>query len=174
MSGDDGNDRLTGGSDSDDMYGGQGNDSLAGGGATDWLNGGQGNDLVSGGDGSDRFYYGLNQEQSDGGGRDLVRDFSRGSDGLGISFYNAVTSITGTNAFDYLDSNDNRVLDNGDAFVTVGSVTDQGSTRTSTTLELGRAWNALPLSPSGLYSASDALVLFGTTGLTEDDFLSYY
>lgn len=65
-----GNDRITGSSDSDLLYGGPGNDTLIGGnGWEDSLEGGAGNDLYIGGQGSDWFGAGRGQ------GRDTVKDF---------------------------------------------------------------------------------------------------
>ncbi len=48
-----GNDRVTGGSASDDLWGGNGNDTIDGGGGTDFLHGNAGNDTIRGGDGGD-------------------------------------------------------------------------------------------------------------------------
>ncbi len=72
--------------------------------------------------------------------------------------------------FDYLDSNNNNVLDNADKYVRVASVTEQGQSRLSTIIEMGKAHGDLPLS-SGAYGSGDVAIVFGVTGLTVDDFV---
>jgi Ca2+-binding RTX toxin-like protein len=74
VSGDDGNDRLTGGNAADKLYGGNGNDRLVGAGGNDTLDGGPGDDTLTGGAGSDHFIF-----QSDlaaGGNLDRITDFT--------------------------------------------------------------------------------------------------
>jgi serralysin len=88
IEGDDGNDNLRGGSgrdtiqgnqDDDLIYGEANNDKLYGGAGDDTVYGGSGNDFVSGRTGDD-ILYGLSGadkfEMVDGGGRDMVKDFS--------------------------------------------------------------------------------------------------
>jgi Ca2+-binding RTX toxin-like protein len=54
----DGDDSLTGGSDSDTITGKAGNDTISGLGSDDWMHGNQGNDSLDGGSGNDTIYGG--------------------------------------------------------------------------------------------------------------------
>jgi Ca2+-binding RTX toxin-like protein len=166
-----GNDTIYGDSGNDGIDGGDGNDQLQGGAGFDGLEGGLGNDLLVGGMDGDVFHYNLYDYGGDGG-RDLIRDFAKGTDYLGIDLSNRVTYIAGYDAFDYLDSNNNNILDNGDKHVTIANVSDQGVSRSSTILELGNAFNDLPLA-TGTHGSGDTVIVYGVTGLTADDFTPY-
>ena len=74
-----GKDTLIGGSGDDILIGGAGRDRLVGGRGDDILDGGLGRDVKSGGAGSDIFVLGR------GNGVDLIRDFGRGSDSIGLA-----------------------------------------------------------------------------------------
>ena len=54
---DSGNDSISGGNDSDTIYGGYGNDSISGGNGSDIICGGMGNDSLSGDAGSDTYLF---------------------------------------------------------------------------------------------------------------------
>ncbi len=82
---------LTGGGNSDILYGHAGNDTLSGGGGNDWLNGGTGNDTLTGGAGDDRFVF------KSGDGLDTVTDFTPG-DVLDLHGY-GVTSFAALQPF---------------------------------------------------------------------------
>jgi Ca2+-binding RTX toxin-like protein len=134
------NDNLDGGNDNDTLTGGGGADQLAGGNGDDTFDGGAGNDLFSGGNGRDAFAF------SAGSGIDAIADFRRGQDHIDVSG----TAL----AWATLDSNNNGVLDDADAFVSVGGGT--------TVLDFGAALGGA----AGL----DTLTLNGVTGLTNSDF----
>ena len=73
-----GDDVLFGGNGNDVLTGGLGNDVLTGGNGDDTLFGGLGNDTLTGGNGSDLSKLAL------GDGTDLITDFKKGSDTLGL------------------------------------------------------------------------------------------
>jgi len=83
--GTEGADELTGGSDTDFMYGHGGDDVLDAGDGDDVLDGGTGDDVLSGGDGADVFQFG------DNSGDDTITDFTPGEDF--ISFLNSDLSF---------------------------------------------------------------------------------
>src|SRR5439155_4198523 len=62
-----GNDRLTGGLGTDDLYGRDGNDTLAGGGGADSLYGENGDDTLAGDDGNDTLFGGFGNDSLGGG-----------------------------------------------------------------------------------------------------------
>ncbi len=113
--GDDG-DQLYGGADGDQLNGGAGGDVLNGEGGADTLNGGdqddtlsgedgadilvggRGADVLIGGTGADRFAW-LDAGDSTVNGRDLVFDFTSGSDVLDLSLVDANTLLAGDQAF---------------------------------------------------------------------------
>ncbi len=118
--GDDG-DQLYGGADGDQLNGGAGGDVLNGEGGADTLNGGdqddtlsgedgadiliggRGADVLIGGTGADRFAW-LDAGESTVNGRDLVFDFTSGSDVLDLSLVDANTLLAGDQAFVLADS----------------------------------------------------------------------
>lgn len=71
-----GNDTLTGGNNSDDLYGLAGNDSLTGNGGSDTLFGGADNDTLVGGTGSDQLF---------GGDGEDVANYSASNSGVNVS-----------------------------------------------------------------------------------------
>jgi len=87
-----GRDKLKGGAGTDDLAGGGGRDDLAGGKGRDELTGGSGRDKLVGGRGADKFvFFGKD-------GRDVVKDFERGSD--------QVVIVDGADRFRNLDLDD--------------------------------------------------------------------
>ncbi len=95
-------DRLYAGSEDDTAIGGHGNDSIFGGTGNDWLEGVDGNDIIYGesgsnviigGTGTDYLYGGTdddlfvytNTNESQGGGRDRVYNFTQGTDRFDFS-----------------------------------------------------------------------------------------
>lgn len=67
LSGNAGNDYLSGGNGDDDLYGGAGNDELDGGNGADYIEGGDGDDDILGGNGSDLIGGGNGDDEIDGG-----------------------------------------------------------------------------------------------------------
>nr|WP_242054844.1 Ig-like domain-containing protein [Nostoc flagelliforme] len=74
-----GNDYLNGGNGKDNPYGGNGKDTLNGGNGNDLLCGGLGSDILTGGNGKDKFIF------ADGEGIDIITDFCKGNDLIGLS-----------------------------------------------------------------------------------------
>ncbi|MCC5602389.1 beta strand repeat-containing protein [Nostoc favosum] len=74
-----GNDYLNGGNGKDNLYGGNGKDTLNGGNGNDLLCGGLGSDILTGGNGKDKFVF------TDGEGTDIITDFCKGNDLIGLS-----------------------------------------------------------------------------------------
>ena len=97
LDGGEGRDRLRGGADDDRLDGGSGADRLEGGGGRDRLEGGSGRDRLKGGDGRDVLEGDGGRDILVGGGgadvfvlerrsgRDVVRDFDRGTDRIDVS-----------------------------------------------------------------------------------------
>lgn len=83
--GDAGNDALSGGDGNDRLFGGIGNDNLNGGGGNDILDGGAGRDIVQGGAGRDVFVIGRGTGGRTLNGADLIFDFRRGEDRIGLN-----------------------------------------------------------------------------------------
>lgn len=115
-----GNDFLRGGDDNDFLIGGLGDDISEGGNGNDLIAANAGNDILSGGEGIDRFFYnGFRNVTSIEGvepfGNDTIVDFERGTDMIQLTGFNT--------SFEDLDSNDNGLIDSGDATV---SATDSG------------------------------------------------
>jgi len=74
-----GNDSISGGPGDDFLYGGRNNDYLEGGDGNDLISGEFGNDYLIGGAGRDRFVL------ESGGGADVIVDFQKGEDLIGLS-----------------------------------------------------------------------------------------
>ncbi|AUB37791.1 Ca2+-binding protein, RTX toxin-related [Nostoc flagelliforme CCNUN1] len=74
-----GKDTLNGGNGKDNLYGGNGKDTLNGGNGNDLLCGGIGSDILTGGNGKDKFVF------TDGEGTDIITDFCKGNDLIGLS-----------------------------------------------------------------------------------------
>ncbi|MCR6633234.1 MAG: calcium-binding protein [Magnetospirillum sp.] len=127
--GDAGNDRLIGGSRSDQLDGGSGDDFLSGNGGsdllfggagTDTLTGGNGRDLLEGGTGNDDLTGGAGRDAfvlEAGGGSDTVRDFVAGND---LLLMRGFTS-GGGNPLTFADLNITE--QNGDSVITLGNDT---------------------------------------------------
>ena len=88
LNGGTGSDRLTGGSADDQLLGAAGNDTLSGGNGNDILSGGTGTDSMNGGAGNDIFYFTAGDSGQTLTTRDVIADFSKGSD-----FINYVTNL---------------------------------------------------------------------------------
>lgn len=100
LSGAGGDDTLTGGASGDVFYGGAGHDVLNGAGGADALIGGAGDDRIDGGAGNDFYLGGAGQDVfkwSSGFGRDVVKDFTDGTDRLDFTGHAGVTSIADLN-----------------------------------------------------------------------------
>ncbi|PSB67532.1 hypothetical protein C7B61_05680, partial [filamentous cyanobacterium CCP1] len=83
-----GNDRLIGRGGNDILSGGRGNDVLRGSVGNDVLEGGAGNDTLIGGRGNDTLVGGRGRDVfvlEKAPGRDVIRDFKRGQDRLGLA-----------------------------------------------------------------------------------------
>ena len=95
--GGEGDDRLEGGNDPDDLYGEEGDDSLLGGTGHDRLFGGEGDDRLDGGSGQDLLLGGEGDDRLTGGagadtfvftpdhGTDTITDFTDGEDTIDLS-----------------------------------------------------------------------------------------
>ncbi|MDT8327184.1 MAG: calcium-binding protein [Roseovarius sp.] len=124
MQGDDGDDRLHGGDDDDDLHGDDGDDALFGHNDMDDLNGGDGddslvgsagNDHLSGDDGEDALHGDLDNDTLDGG---LGQDTLFG--GWGDDVVNGVTDDDTTEEFDDLDGLDYLNGGGGDDLIIAG------------------------------------------------------
>ncbi len=83
-----GNDTLRGNRDNDSLSGDSGDDFLYGGRNNDFLDGGDGNDLISGEFGNDFLIGGAGRDRfvlESGGGADVIVDFQKGQDLIGLS-----------------------------------------------------------------------------------------
>jgi Ca2+-binding RTX toxin-like protein len=93
-------DSITGGTAADTLLGLAGNDTLTGGAGNDSLTGGAGADVLIGGAGNDRFIY---TATTDSGTtavlRDIINDFTVGSDSIDVSAIDANTATGGNAAF---------------------------------------------------------------------------
>lgn len=107
--GGDGNDVLTGDSQTNILTGGNGNDTLFGGGGIDYLLGGAGDDVLIGGarrdrmygdSGADTFRMDLLSDTPAGVDRDVIADFSQAQgDRIDLSAIDANTAAVGDQAF---------------------------------------------------------------------------
>lgn len=86
----------------DQLFGMAGNDRLLGGDGNDVLTGGTGTDTLTGGGGADKFDWNATAEAGKGTTRDVVTDFTRGSDKLDLSGIDARLDTTGNNAFSFI------------------------------------------------------------------------
>ena len=83
-----GNDTLTGSVGADTLMGGAGNDVIEGGQGDDVLVGGIGKDLITGGAGADQFVFAVEDSRTGGGLRDVITDFTSGTDKLDLGALN--------------------------------------------------------------------------------------
>lgn len=162
-------DRLLGGAGRDTIEGDEGNDFLSGGGGDDELQGELGSDVLNGGAGRDRFVYlsadGFQTNRYENG-IDLIEDFTRGKDEIAFLVENPSGSRLGAfdgpdAGIDDLDSNGNGVLDDGDLYVEIEAVAHGGATRQSTVIDTADF--------AGFDQGEHTLIVFGATGLTQDD-----
>lgn len=163
-------DRILGGAGRDLIEGDEGDDLLSGGGGDDELQGELGSDVLHGGAGRDRFVYlsadGFQTNRFENG-LDIIEDFTRGKDEIAYEILNLDGDRLG--AFEEpdsgivdLDSNGNDVLDDGDLYVEIEAVTHKGVTRQSTVIDTADF--------TDFDTGEHTLVVFGATGLTQDDF----
>ncbi len=96
-----GDDRLLGLGGADTLAGGAGNDTLLGGAGADRLRGGLGSDEMFGGSGADIFQFRAVAESPAGAARDVVRDFTPGTDRIDLRF-DADETMRGTQDFDFI------------------------------------------------------------------------
>ncbi|URK85930.1 M10 family metallopeptidase C-terminal domain-containing protein (plasmid) [Rhizobium sp. RCAM05350] len=116
------NDTLTGGNAADYLDGRDGNDIINGGGGNDTLAGGTGVDTLTGGAGADAFVFRLIDDSAKGisgyvnnaslgsqsgqDKRDIITDFTRGSDKIDLSAMDANTKLPADQAFSWLGLGD--------------------------------------------------------------------
>ena len=95
----DGNDVALGGDGLDTLIGGAGDDVLLGGAGNDELIGGVGRDVLTGDAGADTFRFATLADSPVGAARDLVKDFTQGSDVVNLSQIDANSLLAGNQAF---------------------------------------------------------------------------
>ncbi|MEM7508857.1 MAG: hypothetical protein AAF415_19180 [Pseudomonadota bacterium] len=101
--GDGGDNHVIGGRASDKVHGRGGDDTLEGGIGTDVLYGNAGQDVMSGGIGNDRFiYFQLTDSRVGSDLRDVITDFTAGSDRIEIQRFDADTTQGANQAFDFI------------------------------------------------------------------------
>jgi Ca2+-binding RTX toxin-like protein len=94
-------DVMLGSSSSNTIRGYGGNDSIYGRAGNDSIYGGTGTDKMFGGSGSDKFIFALGESVT-GTGRDVVGDFTSGSDMIDVSLIDANRLTSGNEAFTYV------------------------------------------------------------------------
>lgn len=99
-----GADAVAGGAGHDILRGGGGDDVLSGGAGDDQLVGGAGADRLTGGAGADRFIFAATSESGLGAARDVIVDFSRGTDRVDLAAIDANTRVSGDQAFRFVGS----------------------------------------------------------------------
>ena len=140
LSGEDGDDILTGGTLVDGLFGGLGEDTISGEAGDDYIYGGEGNDVIEGGDGDDRLYGESGLDTIDGGdGSDLVSYYGEIAGIVanlttgtvaGDGWSESVTNVEGVEGTEFDDtligtSGDNRLLgDYGDDTLQGGAGND--------------------------------------------------
>lgn len=102
LSGEAGNDYLSGERGTDVLNGGAGNDTLSGDNGRDTLNGGLGTDHFYGGNDADLFVFGALSHLGTGAARDVIFDFSSGSDVIDLSGIDAILGNQGNDAFIFI------------------------------------------------------------------------
>ena len=93
--GEEGDDSLNGGAGGDRLFGGEGADTLDGGSGEDWLLGGEGDDTLTGGAGADTFVFTPDH------GDDTITDFSDGEDLIDLSGLEGITGFEQLNIETY-------------------------------------------------------------------------
>jgi Ca2+-binding RTX toxin-like protein len=103
LAGGGGADSLDGGDGNDLLDGGAGGDSLSGGDGNDTLFGGAGGDTLRGGDGNDLFRFDKEWESpaTDPARQDIIEDFVRGEDLIGL-FFDADRTTPGEQDFVFI------------------------------------------------------------------------
>lgn len=96
-----GDDRLVGLGGADTLKGGAGDDTLLGGAGADRLRGGSGTDEMFGGSGADIFQFRAVADSPAGAARDVIRDFTPGTDRLDLRF-DADETRRGAQDFDFI------------------------------------------------------------------------
>ena len=87
----------------DTILGKGGNDKIVGGGGADKIAGGIGRDQLTGGDGADTFFFYSRADSTVAAtGRDLIFDFTSGTDKIDLSAIDASTKAAGNQAFAFL------------------------------------------------------------------------
>jgi Ca2+-binding RTX toxin-like protein len=86
----------------DNLFGRPGDDRLEGGAGNDLLRGGSGRDVLVGGAGSDRFDWDSSTEAGIGTWRDVVLDFTRGSDVIDLAGIDAKSGTDADDAFRFI------------------------------------------------------------------------
>ena len=106
ISGNAGADRLTGNAQANILIGQGGNDTLSGGAGADTLNGGAGKDVLYGGVDTSRDVFVFNQttDSAVGSMRDVIHNFTRGTDVIDLRGIDAHTGMTGDQAFAFKSS----------------------------------------------------------------------
>ncbi len=98
----DGNDTLNGHAGNDELFGEGGRDELFGGAGRDLLNGGEGQDFLNGGAGKDLFEIEAAADSRRGSKRDVIDDFERGSDRIGLAGIDANIDRGGDQKFKFI------------------------------------------------------------------------
>jgi Ca2+-binding RTX toxin-like protein len=93
------NDILTGSASGDVLNGAGGNDTINGGSGSDTIIGGAGQDMMTGGTDADTFIFLATSDSSAGGNRDVIMDFTPGSDKVDLSTIDANTVVPSYQAF---------------------------------------------------------------------------
>jgi Ca2+-binding RTX toxin-like protein len=151
ISGDAGNDIVTGGDGGDYLAGGDDQDSISGGNGSDWymtggpgpdsvgggygndtMYGDPGNDTVTGGGGNDSFYAGADPDGNDtyagGGGRDFLSYYIRGTAALDISLDGVANDGRVGSEFDNVQPDIEGVEGSKGPNVITGTAADNGLT----------------------------------------------
>lgn len=175
MSGDDGDDTITGSAFADIMYGGTGNDRISSLAGDDWINAGDGadiitpganNDVVTGGDGADQFNWMLSSGPGTGNswtgdGTDIITDFSRAQgDKIGLSRSYPLTSSTTTVL---RNTPANNIL-NGSDFAKVKDLASLNSTHSNKVIVLQTSTSPTAVSGTTVTGLKNACLLFHDAG----------
>ncbi|MCE7914935.1 MAG: heme peroxidase [Nitrosomonas sp. PRO4] len=93
---------ITGNASNNVLSGLGGNDTINGGNGNDNLTGAAGTDTLTGGLNADTFVYLATLAHSNGAGRDIITDFTSGSDRINLSAIDANTGVGGNQAFSFI------------------------------------------------------------------------